>query len=423
MKISIFIHGVPNGQKVWSMDGTDAVVANYYGQGQGEETKFVAEIKKSNGTPYAYYSYLRYNNVFACDGRAGSYVGLTVRMDAMCTDVVSIYNILDIVYYKYVVGKIVSSEGGKTKFFSSEFSDSDCKPLETSIVTLLQNALHPKSFVEITDQMVKGNGAAAKLNNLDCDRSYVASLMRQGARITISPQYDTSRESRIHQDYQQMLVVSGSEKEKQIQQQQRDINELRAQISKMQAELNSCRKQIHQYEQESIKLRKENALLIEEKGRNPQVEAKKRMEELGRKIDSLSGKVDGIKQGLSSDAPVKLSLADRIIPIACSVIVIATVAIFGALQYFPTKNSSDSGDVDSVNEESGVALPKDSSQIAENDSLGNEFKDINDYSESNEGEGDVYVKDNDDRSDLGNEKKGLLKGSSTDSPTPHDNNQ
>lgn len=344
MKISIFIHGVPNGQRMWSTDGTDAIVTNFYGQGQGEDTKFVAEVKKNGGNVYAYYSYFKYNNVYAYDGRAGSYVGMTVRMDALCTDVINIYNVLDIVYNRDVIGRIVSCEGGKTRFIRPELSEGDCKPIESSIVTLLQGSLQSKSFTEIKEEMAK-NGNAVILNPLDCDRANLAATLRQGTTIAISPQYDTIRESMIQQECQKKLTTITSEKERQASEQQREIAGCKSLNNKMQTELNMLNSKLSQYETEISQLRKENSSLQDERKRNPQTDIKRRVDDLNSKFDSLSRKIDNISSESSSNK-------SSTIPIIGSVIVILAVAIIGAMLYFHNNTME--------NNMSGIAAKMDS---------------------------------------------------------------
>lgn len=333
MKISIFIHGVPNGQRMWSTDGTDAIVTNFYGQGQGEDTKFVAEVKKNGGNVYAYYSYFKYNNVYAYDGRAGSYVGMTVRMDALCTDVINIYNVLDIVYNRDVLGRIVSCEGGKTRFIRPDLTEGDCKPIESSIVALLQGSLQSRSFTEVKEEMAK-NGNAVILNPLDCDRANLVATLRQGTTIAISPQYDTIRESMIQQECQKKLTTITSEKERQASEQQREIAGCKSLNNKMQTELNMLNSKLSQYETEISQLRKENSSLQDERKRNPQTDIKRRVDDINGKIDSLSRKIDHIASSTTSESPRKKR---SFIPIVSSAIVFFAVAIIGAMLFFQNK--------------------------------------------------------------------------------------
>ena len=90
MDLELFIHGVPKGQKIWGKAENDlAYIQNFYTQ-NNDETKFLVEIRSTKDTTFCYYSYLKYNNVVASDGRAGSYFGMTLRFDVYCADIVTI---------------------------------------------------------------------------------------------------------------------------------------------------------------------------------------------------------------------------------------------------------------------------------------------------------------------------------------------
>lgn len=292
MKISIFVHGVPDGQKVWSRDGDDAIVTNYYGQGQNEDVKFLAEVRKNGNSTFAYYTYLKYNNVTAYNGRSGAYVGLTIRMDSLCTEVMNIYHVLDIVYGKNVVGKIVAEEGYKTKFITPELNESNCKAIEQAIVNLLQNAISGRSFVMLTDQMAKGT-STTKLNVLDCDKQSILNLLAQGTNVAISPQYDTAKEGM------------------QTAKLQRTISELQAQNSKLKADLNDCNMRLNRMEESNRRMQRETEQMQERMRKNLQYET-----------PSITDETSDSKELLSS----------KIFPFLCTLIIIAAIGASWYLQ-------------------------------------------------------------------------------------------
>ena len=91
MKVDVYIHGVPKGQRIWKTDASDdQVIALSYGAGAEEQTKYLIEVRKSGSDSYCYYSMLKYKDILAQDGRSGSYFGLTVRMDMVCTKIQTI---------------------------------------------------------------------------------------------------------------------------------------------------------------------------------------------------------------------------------------------------------------------------------------------------------------------------------------------
>ena len=75
-------------QKSWPL-GTPCKIKST----KSEREYLSIEARKVSGKSYCYYNYLKYNNVTASDGRAGAYLGITLRFDAYYKDILNIYQI------------------------------------------------------------------------------------------------------------------------------------------------------------------------------------------------------------------------------------------------------------------------------------------------------------------------------------------
>lgn len=190
MKVDIYIHGVPNGQRIWGTGGEDQVINQFYGANGEEQTKYLAEVKKSSGENYCYYSLLKYKNVLAADSRAGSYVGLTIRMDMVCTKVKAVFQILEMVYNNAILGKFVKREGERLKFTVSDFKEKEaqCKAVVDKIMAMLGQSVEGNDFIAITPSMLSGRGTQ-KVNIAEYSSESALASISQNGSIAVSAEY------------------------------------------------------------------------------------------------------------------------------------------------------------------------------------------------------------------------------------------
>ena len=95
MDLEFFVHGVPNGQKIWGKKDDSLYFQSLYDNFDSVD-KFLIELRTVNDKNYCYYSYLRYGNIVDYDNRPGAYFGLTIRLDVYSLDVIRLYQILDL---------------------------------------------------------------------------------------------------------------------------------------------------------------------------------------------------------------------------------------------------------------------------------------------------------------------------------------
>lgn len=190
MKIDIYIHGVPNGQRIWGTGGDDQIINQFYGAGNDEQTKFLAEVRKSGGHNYCYYSMLKYKNITAESGRAGSYFGITIRMDMVCTKVKTMFQILDLIYNNAILGKFLKKDGDRLKYTVSDFKekDSHCKSIHDKLITMLDQSVEAADFVAIAPSMLKTK-SCPRLNSAEYSSETAFASITQNGCIAISSEY------------------------------------------------------------------------------------------------------------------------------------------------------------------------------------------------------------------------------------------
>lgn len=194
MTVDIYIHGVPNGQRIWSNGGNDQVINQFYGAGNKEQTKFLAEVRKSGGHDYCYYSILKYKNITAENGRAGSYFGLTLKMNMVCTKVKSIFQILEMTFNSAVLGKFLKKEGERFQYTINDFKDKDsyCKTIVEKVMSMLRENLESNDFVNIAPSMLNGKGTP-KINIAEYTSESALDNICKNGSVAVSQDYPSSQ--------------------------------------------------------------------------------------------------------------------------------------------------------------------------------------------------------------------------------------
>ena len=143
MDIEVFFHGVPSGQDYYGITEEWANVELFY-DGSTESIKFVIETKKQGGKNYTYYTYLRYG-LMGFGGRSGSYFGLTLRFDQYYPDIIHIYNLLEIVFKRNIVGTLLIPAGDAYKYTLNNFSQkaTDVNQAQQSLIQLVLTTCSP----------------------------------------------------------------------------------------------------------------------------------------------------------------------------------------------------------------------------------------------------------------------------------------
>lgn len=195
MELDIFIHGVPKGQSIWGKEDDPIYIQNFY-TSREDETRFLVQLRDVKGKSFCYYSYLKYNNISAFDGRSGAYFGLSLRLDSYCSDTIGIYNILETIYKKYIVGSFLNGDKTKNKYLITDFKSKEVeiKKIEEYIISLIKLSLSPSDFMSLQDFTLASSSSIMEVNLIDCTKENVLNVIKKSSAIAISPFYPTIKD-------------------------------------------------------------------------------------------------------------------------------------------------------------------------------------------------------------------------------------
>lgn len=122
----IILHGVPDGQKVWSSDPLKQkgyIDAFYQLEPGAPETLFQVEVRVEGNTRVCYYHYLKYRDIQAKDGRGGSYFGFTLSTDALCADLPLLFHHMDEVFHTAILNTVLAATQNGYKHLVSDYAE------------------------------------------------------------------------------------------------------------------------------------------------------------------------------------------------------------------------------------------------------------------------------------------------------------
>lgn len=354
MKVDIYIHGVPNGQRIWGTGGDDQVINQFYGAGSDEQTKFLAEVRKSGGQNYCYYSLLKYKNISAENGRAGSYFGLTIKMDMVCTKVKTVFQILDMIYSSAVLNTLLKKEGERLQYIVSDFKEKEnqCKAIVDKIMAMLGHSVDGNDFVAITPSMLSGKGTSKyNISEYNSENAFVC--ISQNGSVAVSSDYPSTQlasyikkkdaevsniKLQSQQDINRIQQQASQEMREQErrntaalqqtrEQANREIEQAKARYSDIDRKLAGYEQQIRQLQNANRELEKKSFLLEKDIKERDGVIAKLRRNTSGYTEPAHPENEPGIMQQIST----------RILPFVNLLIVVAVLSVL--LLQMPSDNS------------------------------------------------------------------------------------
>lgn len=255
MDLEFFVHGVPNGQKVWGKKDDPSYFQSLYNNFDSVD-KFLIELRTVNDKNYCYYSYLRYGNIVDYDNRPGAYFGLTIRLDVYSLDVIRLYQILDLLYKNDILGHILSIDG--RRYIVQSFDDSVIDEIYDKFKRLLSCTFQNRDFISVPQQSTIEYQGSIKLNLYDCQNedmvSKIQDLVFKSTRIIISPEYLTFKEAEIQKNCDRDKAAI--EKAKAM-----EIARLNASLSKEKSDVASLSEEIKTLNNEKKVLQSENKKL------------------------------------------------------------------------------------------------------------------------------------------------------------------
>lgn len=217
INISLYVHGVPKGQKIWGLDEQNKNFLELF-YGRFKDLKNPTMLVETSGTN-SYYTYIVSDNVFAKDGRAGSYIALTACVNTFYyADVVNMYNVLDAAYNKFIVGTITQYDGAATRFLIEDFDqvDNHLKQLSKELINYLLQFSSNADFVGLAG-FQKQMKAAEFCNLSDCRMNDIAQLVKKTGGVFISPNLPSNAVKNATKKKDEEIAALKMEKQKAVQ--------------------------------------------------------------------------------------------------------------------------------------------------------------------------------------------------------------
>ena len=226
MTVDLILHGVPNGQDFWGASDDNHYFSTFYVQ-KNEKEYLSIEARKISGKSYCYYNYLKYNNVTAADGRAGAYLGITLRFDAYYKDVLNIYQIFKIIYSN-LIDSILDKNGESIKFkiLKFEAADRELNEIKKKVVNLIQLSATAKDFIALNDSFFSNESKTIQAFLLDCTPENVLQALKKYGRVDVSQYYPSANEAKKIRSIEEQYTSTISLKDKTLSEKDSNINKL-----------------------------------------------------------------------------------------------------------------------------------------------------------------------------------------------------
>lgn len=279
MTVDFILHGVPNGQDFWGANDDNHYFSTFYVQ-KSEREYLSIEARKVSGKSYCYYNYLKYNNVTASDGRAGAYLGITLRFDAYYKDILNIYQLFEIVYNN-LLDTIFEKNGEAIKYKISKFeaADSNLNEIKKKVVNLIQLSATAKDFTALNDSFFNNEDKTLPAFLLDCTPDNVLQALKKYGKIDVSKYYTSNNEAKKMRNIEERFIATISQKDK-------DLEEKNQQISKIVDDCQNLKSNLSAEKEEVLRLGK---VVSEKENTIKKNEASlKQVDELKSKIEKLT---------------------------------------------------------------------------------------------------------------------------------------
>ena len=201
MTIDIYIHGEPLSRTTYSTDGKTDPYVSYFPYAQWEDCSLIVETKVLEYKIWCYYTYIR-KNITRKDNRLGC-CALTLKSDYCIAACNSVYQILDIIYKHFIIGKAVSN-GPSPRFLLEEFNsigESVCNSCET----LLSTSLILNTSVSLDDSFLANAGEPMKINPMDLQSVDIVNSIKKAEKLIISPSALSMNEKKRLDEYKNKI--------------------------------------------------------------------------------------------------------------------------------------------------------------------------------------------------------------------------
>ena len=293
LNISLFVHGVPMGQKIWGPKGDDQrYLSSFYGPKWDTPEVMKIDIMTFGGVPYCYYSLVKGLNVCDSQGRTGSYIALTLRINAFYGDVQNMYAILKAAYEKMCVGLCVQESNNVTRYLIADFQnvDAQLKNIESHIINYICEFSVNEDIVSLSGFSVNSQSASPNVNLHECNKHVALDSMKKYGKLMVSPYFLSASAANTVAKYKSEIEATKQKAQQEIQIQQKASQEkIDSVVSEAQAKISSVTMQ----SQQDLRQCKEQARQQVEQAR---MENDRRMSELKQSYASVDEKIGRLNQ-------------------------------------------------------------------------------------------------------------------------------
>lgn len=303
MTVDFILHGVPNGQDFWGASDDNHYFSTFYVQ-KNEKEYLSIEARKVFGKTYCYYNYLKYNNVIAADGRAGAYLGITLRFDAYYKDILNIYQIFEVIYNN-LLNSILEKNGENVKFKIPKFevAERELTEIKKKVVSLIQLSANAQDFTALNDSFFSVENKTVQAFLLDCTPENVLQALKKYGKVDISKYYPSNNEVKKISIIEERYASA-------ISQMHRDLSEKNININKLTEECSNLKNEIERLgnlnvEKETIIKDNEASIKQVEELRFSVEKLKSGMEAKDREISQLKNELNRCKDSRKQTDMVK----------------------------------------------------------------------------------------------------------------------
>ena len=224
---NIILHGVPDGQKVWSSDPLKQkgyIDAFYHLEASAPKTLFQVEARVEGNERVCYYHYLKYRDIQAKDGRGGSYFGFTLSTDALCADLPLLFHHMDEVFHTAILNTVLAATPNGYQHLVADYAERN-NELDT-LVEEFSMWLSKARIKELFGPLPQFPGEKQKYGIVNLEdfsaTQAVSDVLSKGFILCLSP--DTPRLAYLAEKKQllDLLEQKDAECDKRIQQEKKD---------------------------------------------------------------------------------------------------------------------------------------------------------------------------------------------------------
>mgnify|MGYP000868395247 CR=1 FL=1 len=222
---NIIVHGVPDGQKVWSSDPLKQkgyIDAFYQTESGAPETLFQVEARVEGDERVCYYHYLKCRDIQAKGGRTGSYFGFTLRTDALCADLPLLFHHMDEVFHTALLNTVLAATPNGYQHLVADYAERN-NELDTLVKEFSMWLIKPR-IKELFGTLPQFPGAKQKYGIVNLEdfsaKQAVSDVLSKGYILCLSPDVPRSAYIAEKKQLQDLLNQKDAQREALLKQEQ-----------------------------------------------------------------------------------------------------------------------------------------------------------------------------------------------------------